>query len=100
MSVPSWWAFVLLSLAAFRVWKLIGEDTILDRPRTWVLKRVKDDKLELFITCPWCSGFWISGVALMVYCVTTEWLDWFGFLTSWFAVSAAVGIVAHFTLEE
>ena len=69
--IPSWWAFVLLSVAAFRLWKLVADDRILDRPRNWLLDRVVGRRGEKsgvywsdFLTCPWCAGFWIT---LLIY---------------------------------
>lgn len=70
-NIPDWWVFLLLALAAFRVFRLISEDTILDRPRAWLLGygdwqegqqlpksyRVKWGE---WVTCPWCAGFWVS----------------------------------------
>jgi hypothetical protein len=100
VSVPPWWGFFLLSLASFRLWKIIGDDEILAKPRDWVLKRMPNDKLELLIVCPWCMGFYISGLATLLYCLTTGWLDWFGFGVTWLAISAVVGILAHYTVED
>ena len=31
--IPTWYGTILLSLAAYRVWRVLAEDTILDRPR-------------------------------------------------------------------
>ena len=73
MNIPSWWQFLLLALAAFRLFRLLSEDTILDRPRAWLLGYqgwTEGEKLPAtyrakwgeWITCPWCSGAWISGV--------------------------------------
>jgi hypothetical protein len=70
--VPEWWEFVLLALATFRVFHLIAEDTILDRPRRKLLRLAKDWeegddfgdeyrlKWAIFITCVWCLGWWIG----------------------------------------
>lgn len=49
---------VVMALAAYRLWHLVAEDTIIERPRAWLVKR--SAKLSDFITCPWCAGFWIS----------------------------------------
>lgn len=101
---PGWWQFLLLSLAVFRVYRLIAEDTILDRPRRWLL-RLGDwqdgdgednipaeyrDKWGLFITCPWCLGFWLSvvtWVAWLLFPTETVWLA-----VPW-ALSAAVALI-------
>ena len=73
MSVPDWYETLLLSLAAFRLWRLIAEDDILDRPRRRLLRLgdewqedgdpVPDDYrsgLATFVQCPWCLGFHAS----------------------------------------
>ena len=81
MSVPNWYSLILLALAAYRVWRLIAEDDILDRPRRYVTrlgtKWQKDGDplpkgyrlgLAQFITCPWCLGahsafaFWLAWI--------------------------------------
>ena len=104
MNIPSWWGFVLLVLMVFRIYRLIAEDTILDTPRRKLLRlgdewmqegdKVPEDfreKWSLFITCPWCLGFWLSVIA---------WIAWLIFPTEtlWFAVpwaiSAVVALVA------
>ena len=109
MSIPDWWEFVLLTLAAFRVWRLISEDTILERPRRYVTglpQRWKEgdalpkgyrEYLAIFIECPWCAGFWIS-------------VAWWGAWQIWphgavvaavpFAISALVPLLAKASSEE
>jgi hypothetical protein len=71
MSIPNWFEFALLSLAAYRVFRLLSEDTVLDRPREYVVGlsgwqegrptppgyRVR---LAEFLLCSSCFGFWIS----------------------------------------
>ncbi len=106
--IPSPWEFALLALAAFRVWKLIGDDAVLDRPRDrfllWLEGKADDHwrsvaSVDYFITCPWCAGFWIA-------------LAWWGAWLVWpyggivasvpFALSAVVGYlgVGIDSLEE
>jgi len=70
--VPSWWEFLLLGVAAWRIFRLLAEDEILNRPRRWVLnldpdwnegEDPNDDyrfEWGTFLTCPYCAGFWIS----------------------------------------
>lgn len=65
MSIPNWWEALLLLAAAYRLWRLLSYDTILDRPRTWVLQSIRDnetrdDYWSIFLTCPWCAGFWMT----------------------------------------
>lgn len=110
MDVPGWWQALLLGLAAFRVYRLIAEDTILDQPRRYLLRLGSDwqkdgdpvpdnyrAKWAEFITCPWCAGFWISGILLLVYYEVVfddSWSKVFGFIVTWLAISAFVGLVA------
>lgn len=89
MNVPGWYALLLLALSAFRTWRLLAEDTILDRPRAALVRPLP--KGEEFILCPWCAGFWVS-------------LAWWAAWQAWphgtlvvavpFAISAVVGVVA------
>ncbi len=72
MSIPGWFPFILLALAAFRTWRLLGEDDILNRPRRYVTGLPQDWKdgdaipkgyrewLVDFIECPYCSGAWMA----------------------------------------
>lgn len=85
MSIPGWYEFVLLGLAAWSTFQLLAYDDILDRPRRYVLRLgsewqedgdpVPDDyrvKWALFLTCPYCAGFWIW-VAWISAFWATEW---------------------------
>jgi hypothetical protein len=96
VSVPYWWEALLLTLAAWRLFHLLAFDDILDRPRRYVTrlspgwKREGDatgeqyrETLAMFITCPYCAGFWISAVI---------WILWLIFPTEtvWLAVPLAV----------
>lgn len=105
------WTAILLPLAAFRIYRLIAEDTILDRPRAFVLglagwkegQKVPDgykEKWATFITCPWCAGFWICGVVLGAWCLVFGWIGFFGFFVAWFAMSAIVGMIAKLDQED
>jgi hypothetical protein len=98
--IPGWWEFLLLAGASFRVWKLVAEDTLLDRSRQWLLGgepslgnatpppgyRVE---FALWLTCPWCAGFWISLAWWAAWLLFGEWALLAS--TPW-ALSAVVGI--------
>jgi hypothetical protein len=84
--IPTVWEFVLIAVASYRVWRLLAEDAILDRPRKWVL-RLGDwedgqaaplayrDKWGEFLICPWCLGAWLSlGIYLFWIWFPTETL--------------------------
>lgn len=82
MNVPNWYSLTLLALAAFRTWRLLAVDDILNVPRRYVTRLPKGWKegdpvpanynyaLPAFIACPWCLGFWLS-------------LAWWGLWQAW-----------------
>ena len=94
--IPEPFELLLMALAAGRVWKIIGDDRILDRPRDWLLEQVVVRRSEQsgvywgdFLVCPWCAGFWVS---LLVW---ASWLAWPDFTIGacvLFALSALVGL--------
>ena len=89
---PQPWAFALLALAAFRVWKLVADDAILDRPRDWLLTRAgTSSELAVFLVCPWCLGAW---VATAWWASWWAWPHWTLVAAAPFALSAAVGLLA------
>ena len=91
---PDWWAALILALAAFRVYRLIAEDDILDRPRDHLMDKLAEERLEKLdklITCPWCLGFWLSVIAWLAWLATPSWTV--GLAFPW-ALSAAVALIA------
>lgn len=94
MNTPTWWGFVLLALASYRTTRLLGWDTITERPRELLVRKAKHaagkyrQEVDVFLHCPWCLGFWVS-------------LGWWGAFEMWqketvavatlFAISAFVG---------
>lgn len=104
MSYPEPWAFVLLALGAMRITRLIGWDSITDPLRSRLTghhhggaktgrrKGARYDRPTwmLFLTCPWCLGFWVSVV------VWAAWLVWPNatlIACTPFAINAVVGLV-------
>lgn len=55
--IPNWWQFLLLALAAYRVWRLIAFDEVTAHARS---RLAGHPTLETFTRCPWCFGFWIT----------------------------------------
>ena len=88
--IPSWYGFVLLALAAYRTWRLIAEDAILDRIREPVLRRLPK-KLEEGMACPFCLGAWI---VIGWWLAWTAWHEWTLIVAAPFALSGAVGVFA------
>jgi len=108
--IPGTWQFILLALAAYRLWRLLAEDDILERPRRKLLRLSREwadgdsipkgyrNELALFLTCPWCAGAWVSLATYIAWIATLgEWPDSasevFVGLGVWFALSASVGLI-------
>jgi hypothetical protein len=112
--------FVLGTLATARALRLLQHDTLLDRPRAAFYDRFPPDakragrrshwqpqlreivytpvsaharpvsRLGQWLACPWCCGFWLSGLAvlgLMAWRSTPAPALW------WPALSTAVALV-------
>lgn len=68
--LPAWLVLVLVALAAARLWRLIAVDAIADPLRRRLRVEIADapkqwrDTLSYLIQCPFCAGFWISGMVL------------------------------------
>lgn len=60
---PSWSLTVvaIVGLSALYVWYLLAHSTLLDKPMGPARER-----WPLLIGCPWCAGFWIVGLLLVV----------------------------------
>lgn len=90
MRVPDAFAAIWLALGSYRLWRLAADDSILDGARDRIVKG--RPKLDEFIACPWCSGFWIGGIA---------WSCWWWWPTvtlaclTPFCVNSLVGTAAH-----
>jgi len=108
-NVPGGWETLLLALAAYRVTRLIGWDTLTERLRNWLMVRkvvasvegregesrrvvvMRSPLLSKLINCPWCLGWWIS------LAWWAAWIAWpAGTLVAAtpFAIAAIVGLVS------
>jgi hypothetical protein len=90
------------ALAAFRLTRLVIEDTITEPLRQRVKHRAMREvdspgtaaKVETLLSCPWCVGFWVScGVVAARRVAPRSWVP----LAEVLALSAAVGIIAENT---
>lgn len=100
--VPTPFELFLLAAASFRVWRLLAEDDILDRPRGWLLRLPREWKAgdatpasykegwATFLTCPWCMGFWVS---LAFYGFWLWEPQWTLAVATVGTISAAVGLI-------
>jgi hypothetical protein len=56
---PEPWEFILGALAIYRATHFLAEDTIIDRPRDWLVERL-GDRFDELITCYWCAGTYVT----------------------------------------
>ena len=94
MSVPAWYSLILLGVATWRTFQLIAFDTILNGFRNWLLRldpewnpQAKAGQpgyeigktyrldLAIWLTCPYCAGFWIGVVWLGAWEITQKWTE-------------------------
>lgn len=106
------WLFILLALACYRVTRLVTTDKITEPifdkirfglERRWYAKHgpVGSDthfnsKLAFLLSCPWCLGFWISGVGTLLVSLAYG-LDYP--IITWFAMSTVIGFLGRFDTE-
>jgi hypothetical protein len=81
--------FLILTAAAYRTWRLLAFDTILDIPRQHVQGAVRR-----FLECPWCAGFWITAAWLTPLYVDAQLPVWLRCALPW-AGSLLVGLTAR-----
>ena len=84
--------FLLAALCAYRLTQLVVYDAISAPVTDWLSDL--HPKLEEFLCCPHCVGFWVSVLTVGVMIGTHNWLRY----GVWaFAVAGAVSIVEHVT---
>ncbi len=84
-------ALVLLSLAGYRITRLLIEDYILSRPRDWVLDKLKDrPMLSYLLTCYWCLGLWVAILLVIPYIFFPDAMM---VVALPFAISTVVGLI-------
>lgn len=108
--IPDWWQFLLLALAGYRLTRLVGWDVITRPARESLVGRYEEGsgkeardsergkklrgyrrKLDEFIHCPFCMGFYVS-LALWLCWVWQP--HWTLVAMTPFAVNAVVGLVS------
>lgn len=85
--------FFILSLATFRISRLLTVDVILEDMRDRIWKKYSPlTKFGYLFTCMWCMSFWVASVIVICYTIipTVTFI-----LTLPFALSAVAGLVAH-----
>jgi hypothetical protein len=108
MKTPDWWVALLLFGGAFRVYRLIAKDVILDRPRAFLLglgewrpgtptPATYREHLAEFVTCPWCMGLWVT---LGWWLAWQQWPHAVTVVSVPLAINTAVGLVAKLDSDD
>lgn len=69
MTIPVWLQLLIYALAVARLTGLIVADSITEPARDRLISWLDDRPRTLgswiatLITCPWCTGFWVSAAA-------------------------------------
>jgi hypothetical protein len=59
--------FVIISLAAFRLTRVITTDAIFESVRNKIWGKFPPSKgIGYLITCNWCTGFWVSALFVLM----------------------------------
>lgn len=87
------WLWLLVdALAVYRLSRLVTQDTITERPRTWITDRYETG-VGTLVQCAWCISVWIAAPVL----AATVWIPaaW-----SWLAALLALSAVAGYLSER
>ena len=72
MSHEAWW-LVLDGLAAYRLTHLIVDDSIIERPRRYLVEHGPSWAATL-VTCSWCISVWVAaGVVVLTRLAPGVW---------------------------
>jgi hypothetical protein len=88
--------YVILSLAVFRLTRLVTTDTILEKPRELIWRKSPPEKngIGYLVTCNWCTSIWASSLVFSMYKIATEPTM---FVCSILALSGVAGIITSRT---
>lgn len=85
-------AFIIISLATFRITRLILLDALLEDFRDWVWKKKPlGTKFGYLFTCHWCMSVWVASLLVVCYTIIPMVTV---VVSSIFAVSAVSGLIA------
>lgn len=92
--MPDLLTFLILSLATFRISRLLTIDVIFDslRNKIWEKYPPHEYKFGYLFTCTWCMSIWVASVIVICYTIIPTATT---LLALPFAMSAIAGLVAH-----
>lgn len=74
---------LIVALVAYRVWRLLAVDTLLERPRGRLPAPVAH-----WLGCPWCAGSWVA-IGTTAAAWSLQWIT----ADPWFVALAAATVV-------
>jgi hypothetical protein len=84
--------YVILSLAVYRLTRLITTDVILNkyREKIWNKYPIENEGIGYLITCDWCTSIWASSLVVAMYTIAPDIA-----IAVWsvFALSAIAGLM-------
>lgn len=91
------WTFTLLALAAYRLTRLVVQDEILSplRDRVWDRFPPESTRTGYLLTCPWCTGFWVSLLLFAAYTAASAVVIWFCIVLGLAAVTGWLSALEH-----
>lgn len=90
-------AALLLGLAAYRGYRILAMDSITSPILAWLMAR---DEVRVcrwvsdLLVCPWCIGWWYSGIGAWVFGALNEWHPAEGIVV-WLAASTVCGFLGN-----
>lgn len=98
MTSPTPQEILLNSLATYRLTRLVIEDEVTNELRAMAYEQINKlpdalaNKLNYFLTCPWCVSIWVAGGLLLLRKTSPELAE---FITGLLAASAITGVISE-----
>jgi hypothetical protein len=86
---------VILSLAGFRITRLVTQDTITEPFRNAIWKKFPPStQIGYLFTCNWCTGFWVALLVFIFWVVAPEAAIVVSLVLS---ISTIIGLISAWT---
>ncbi len=87
--------FIILSLSAYRLTRLLVYDKVLNFIRDGIKNSVSENGLikssQYFLTCPWCAGIWMS-LFITAFYVYSDFGKFFAYILALSGVASFIHI--------
>jgi hypothetical protein len=87
--------FIILSLGAFRLTRLLTQDTIAEPVRETIWKKFPPSTAFGYLwTCNWCMGFWVAVFVFSMWLLAPEFTIVVSLVLS---ISTIIGLISAWT---